>query len=1066
MADVTSNIDDHVADVVERLLQCDSSREFETVLREASHVGITPQQLLQFCRAAAAEAAAAGRPSRAKLLTSVADEIEREAGNAPTWTAPLAGSPIAAVIEALAAPTTRAAMRRLRAARSELTRGNSADIHEVFIRSPELAMRSRDRLTAIRRRAALRGNGLIAGKASLLLAEHAVRRGDFPAAAGADAMALGCALLSRNRLFRIEAMGHSARADYLDGRYLQAAETLEDALDRSAGLDLDAARWALRLELAQSYLALGRAAEAVEQAQLTIDGARTVPLPGYCTRSSIALGEGLIALGRYDEAETALADASDWLGGFTGSGSSADAHNIAAMRGGITAGRIRAACRRGDLRFAKTLAADALGAAAALQRAEGWNELGTACLEHLDLDGASHAFSVALAATGLDASPPYAKPQGDSLFGLGDVALLRGEADAAERIYEVAIATVAMTDMNRAMLMGLVRGVPGIGDVDGVEIWLEHMTGGGPDMEPQLVRALAARHIGRGELAGAIDVFRAALERSAGDGPTPRSLRLQLEIARLQSRDPDGVEPAIATLEESLSVVVAAVEGASLDERRAEIVAEWQALFALQVRLLLDRAEAVAPRGGELIDRAANVHETAKSRSLLAGLSALPIPVPESVPAELMAREAGLLDIYSSIQREPERSPFHVRRLAEVRTDLRECWAEMSPHAPAYVRLRQGRPGIAEVRERLREADLPMAVVSFYLDDRETTCFVIRPDERQVRVVRMNVSRDALTAAVAALRRAFNGDPPGLFASLPISAAHPDRTNPRLASFYEVGVELLSFLPYVADLRAVCVAPHGPLHGLPFAAMRMSDGAHLAERHAVTSCPSLSILAHLLEARPRAEAPATAYLAGVAAREDERPELFEANRELLADTPWELTVDENASAVTPERVQWALTMHDTALISCHGYVDPLGGADSGLLLSDGIDRPSRMSKPDSRFLLSAGQLLQARSKARLVTLRACSTGIEAERNRGDEFVGLTRGLLLAGTPSALVTLWNVDVNSSRQFLQCFYRHWRADDSAPLWEVLWSAQRDFLCHSDPALRHPYHWAPFNLIGDPR
>ena len=95
-----------------------------------------------------------------------------------------------------------------------------------------------------------------------------------------------------------------------------------------------------------------------------------------------------------------------------------------------------------------------------------------------------------------------------------------------------------------------------------------------------------------------------------------------------------------------------------------------------------------------------------------------------------------------------------------------------------------------------------------------------------------------------------------------------------------------------------------------------------------------------------------------------------------------------------------------------------------------------------------------------MTLRACSSG-RAEVGSGDELLGLTRAFLYAGTPSLLVSLWNVHKKSSQLLLDDFYR--RSDDEAtPKWRALQLAQQQLL--SEPDHDHPYHWAPFVLVGD--
>ncbi len=58
-------------------------------------------------------------------------------------------------------------------------------------------------------------------------------------------------------------------------------------------------------------------------------------------------------------------------------------------------------------------------------------------------------------------------------------------------------------------------------------------------------------------------------------------------------------------------------------------------------------------------------------------------------------------------------------------------------------------------------------------------------------------------------------------------------------------------------------------------------------------------------------------------------------------------------------------------------------------------------------------------------------------------------------------MWNVDQSSSHELLSKFYRNW-SELGLPKWKALQAAQREFI-GSGGNLRHPYHWAPFILIG---
>jgi CHAT domain-containing protein len=109
--------------------------------------------------------------------------------------------------------------------------------------------------------------------------------------------------------------------------------------------------------------------------------------------------------------------------------------------------------------------------------------------------------------------------------------------------------------------------------------------------------------------------------------------------------------------------------------------------------------------------------------------------------------------------------------------------------------------------------------------------------------------------------------------------------------------------------------------------------------------------------------------------------------------------------------------------------------------------------------------VRASLSADLVTLSACSSGLQTARNAGDEMEGFTRALLAAGAATSLVAMWNVDQASSHGLLANFYAQLAsAGNVSAKWRALRAAQLAHIKSDDENLRHPYHWAPFDLIGD--
>ncbi|MGB5631994.1 MAG: CHAT domain-containing protein, partial [Waterburya sp.] len=281
-------------------------------------------------------------------------------------------------------------------------------------------------------------------------------------------------------------------------------------------------------------------------------------------------------------------------------------------------------------------------------------------------------------------------------------------------------------------------------------------------------------------------------------------------------------------------------------------------------------------------------------------------------------------------------------------------------------------------------------------------------------------------------------------------------------------------LPAVQGVQLLCIAPHGPLHLLPLHALRTPDGKFLIERFACTYFPSFSTLSYLPVSKllMSKEKPSV-YIAGIASRKDEKIEFLEQDNKIFDNSRWKITMDLGTEFASRERVlqQLSNSDYDVVHLTCHGYFDDKDPLNSGLLFSDGREKPPPDPKSVSifdrnRYLITARDLLRTRIGKQLMTLRACSTGILAERNAGDEFEGISRSLLYAGNGSVIVSLWNVDQESSQKLLAKFYRYWTDPEQAvPKWCALWRAQLDFLADThERFLNHPYHWAPLILIGD--
>jgi CHAT domain-containing protein len=129
-------------------------------------------------------------------------------------------------------------------------------------------------------------------------------------------------------------------------------------------------------------------------------------------------------------------------------------------------------------------------------------------------------------------------------------------------------------------------------------------------------------------------------------------------------------------------------------------------------------------------------------------------------------------------------------------------------------------------------------------------------------------------------------------------------------------------------------------------------------------------------------------------------------------------------------------------IASHGVFRPESPMFSGLKLGDGH--------------LNVHDLYHLDLPADLVTLSGCATGATAAA-AGDELLGISRGLFLAGARRLLLSLWDVADGTTASFMTHLYRSIAAGApvASALSEAMGEIRREYV--------HPYYWAPFALSG---
>lgn len=247
--------------------------------------------------------------------------------------------------------------------------------------------------------------------------------------------------------------------------------------------------------------------------------------------------------------------------------------------------------------------------------------------------------------------------------------------------------------------------------------------------------------------------------------------------------------------------------------------------------------------------------------------------------------------------------------------------------------------------------------------------------------------------------------------------------------------QLIRPLRSLLRVRHLVFVPHGPLHFLPFHALRNS-GEFVGDCYSVSYAPSAAIFAWCQRKTTPAEQ--SSLILGVA--DDQAPHIKREVECVAALLPQPtLYLGERATShILRDKGSQASLLH----VATHGMYRHDNPMFSGIRLSDGY--------------LNLYDLYRLRLSAKLVTLSGCATGMNFVAP-GDELVGLQRGLFYAGAASLLLSLWDVHDQATAELMQEFYQQYiQTGDMAT------SLQRATHCVREQH-PHPYFWASFVLIG---
>ncbi len=345
------------------------------------------------------------------------------------------------------------------------------------------------------------------------------------------------------------------------------------------------------------------------------------------------------------------------------------------------------------------------------------------------------------------------------------------------------------------------------------------------------------------------------------------------------------------------------------------------------------------------------------------------------------------------------------------------------------------------------------------VDDRTLYIWVIKPTGEVIfRQVQLPPQARSLVAMVQESRSQMGvrGRPSIKVAAVNERPEASDQTAqiPQLQALHQ-----LLIAPIAQDLprdpnQTVIFMPQGGLFYVPFAALEDAQGKVLIEQHTIAIAPSIQSLELTSQLKSRSAPTGGNLIVGnpTIFPSLELPTLPGAEAEakavssLLQTAP--LLGDRATKSVILNQMTQARIIH----FATHGLLDTYRGDVPGaVVLAAG--------KSEGDSLLTSSEIADLKLKADLVVLSACSTG--KGDITGDGVIGLSRSLFLAGVPSVMVSLWDVDDAATAQLMTAFYRHWQ---SGKLNKA--QALRQAMLETRQTYPEPSLWAAFNLLGETR